>query len=29
MAEAEYEGEKALAAYIPDNVVAPFAWGPP
>lgn len=28
MAEAEYEGEKALAAYIPDNVVAPLAWGP-
>jgi protein-ribulosamine 3-kinase len=28
MAEAEYEGQKALAALIPDNVVAPLAWGP-
>lgn len=27
MAEGEYEGQKALAAYIPDNVVHPIAWG--
>ncbi|KAH7021504.1 Fructosamine kinase-domain-containing protein [Microdochium trichocladiopsis] len=27
MAEAEFEGQKALTQYIPDNVVAPLAWG--
>ncbi|KAK8093205.1 uncharacterized protein PG998_014606 [Apiospora kogelbergensis] len=28
MAEAEYEGAKALFGVIPDNVAAPLAWGP-
>ncbi|PMB66020.1 Ketosamine-3-kinase [Beauveria bassiana] len=27
MAEAEYEGQKAIAAVIPDNAVKPVAWG--
>ncbi|KAH9986439.1 Fructosamine kinase-domain-containing protein [Xylariaceae sp. FL0662B] len=27
MSEAEYEGQKAMAAYIPENVAAPVAWG--
>ncbi|KAI1073365.1 Fructosamine/Ketosamine-3-kinase [Whalleya microplaca] len=27
MSEAEYEGQKAMAAYIPEHVVAPLAWG--
>lgn len=27
MSEAEYEGQKALATCIPDNVVVPVAWG--
>ncbi|KAK8103674.1 uncharacterized protein PG998_010707 [Apiospora kogelbergensis] len=27
MAEAEYEGAKALFEVIPDNVAAPLAWG--
>lgn len=27
MAEGEYEGQKALAEYIPENVVHPIAWG--
>ncbi|OTA96814.1 hypothetical protein M434DRAFT_362267 [Hypoxylon sp. CO27-5] len=27
MSEAEYEGQSALATYIPDNTVAPVAWG--
>lgn len=27
MARAEYESQKALSAIIPDNVVAPTAWG--
>lgn len=27
MAEGEYEGQKALASYIPDNVVHPLACG--
>lgn len=27
MAEAEYEGEKALFEVIPDNVVVPLTWG--
>ncbi|KAK6837926.1 hypothetical protein PG987_006207 [Apiospora arundinis] len=27
MAEAEYEGQKALFEKIPDNVTAPLAWG--
>ncbi|KAH6975962.1 Fructosamine/Ketosamine-3-kinase [Ilyonectria sp. MPI-CAGE-AT-0026] len=27
MAEGEYEGQSALASYIPDNVVHPLAWG--
>jgi protein-ribulosamine 3-kinase len=27
MAEAEYESQKALSVVIPDNVVAPLAWG--
>ncbi|KAK8108955.1 Fructosamine kinase-domain-containing protein [Apiospora sp. TS-2023a] len=27
MAEAEYEGEKALFEVIPDNVAAPLTWG--
>ncbi|KAK8013150.1 hypothetical protein PG991_009421 [Apiospora marii] len=27
MAEAEYEGEKALYEVIPDNVAAPLTWG--
>ncbi|KAI1391832.1 Fructosamine kinase-domain-containing protein [Hypoxylon trugodes] len=26
MSEAEYEGQKALATYIPDNVITPIAW---
>lgn len=27
MAEAEYEGQKAMSAVIPDNVASPMAWG--
>ncbi|KAI1407511.1 Fructosamine kinase-domain-containing protein [Hypoxylon sp. FL1857] len=27
MSEAEYDGQVALATYIPDNIVAPVAWG--
>ncbi|RYP45002.1 hypothetical protein DL768_008589 [Monosporascus sp. mg162] len=27
MSRAEYEGQKALATYIPDNVCHPVAWG--
>ncbi|KAI0376957.1 Fructosamine kinase-domain-containing protein [Hypomontagnella monticulosa] len=27
MSQAEYEGQKALTTYIPDNVVTPVAWG--
>lgn len=27
MAEAEYEGQKAIASVIPDNAVKPVAWG--
>lgn len=27
MAEGEYEGQKALAKYIPENVAHPIAWG--
>jgi protein-ribulosamine 3-kinase len=27
MAEAEYEGQKAIAAVIPDHAVEPIAWG--
>ncbi|OAA81750.1 Fructosamine/Ketosamine-3-kinase [Akanthomyces lecanii RCEF 1005] len=27
MAEAEYEGQKAIASVIPDNAVVPVAWG--
>lgn len=27
MAKGEYEGQKALAAYMPDHVVHPIAWG--
>jgi protein-ribulosamine 3-kinase len=27
MAEAEYEGQKAMSAVIPDNAVEPIAWG--
>ncbi|CAG8975455.1 hypothetical protein HYALB_00004769 [Hymenoscyphus albidus] len=27
IAEAEYDGARALATCIPDNVVAPIAWG--
>lgn len=27
MARAEFESQEALAAIIPDNVVAPMAWG--
>jgi len=27
MAEAEYEGQKAISAVIPDNAVRPIAWG--
>ncbi|TQV98529.1 fructosamine Kinase PKL/CAK/FruK [Cordyceps javanica] len=27
MAEAEYEGQKAIASVIPDNAVKPIAWG--
>ncbi len=27
MSRAEYEGQRALATYIPDNVSHPVAWG--
>src|SRR5436190_24131424 len=27
MAEAEYEGQKAISAVIADNAVEPIAWG--
>ncbi|KAI1137582.1 Fructosamine kinase-domain-containing protein [Hypoxylon sp. FL0543] len=27
MSQAEYEGQLALAHYIPDNIVTPLAWG--
>ena len=27
MSRAEYEGQKALATYIPENVTEPIAWG--
>jgi len=27
MAEAEYEGQKAIAAIIPESAMKPFAWG--
>lgn len=27
MAEAEYEGQKAMSSVIPDNAVEPIAWG--
>jgi fructosamine-3-kinase len=27
MSRAEYEGQKAMARFIPDNVVEPIAWG--
>lgn len=27
MSEAEYEGQRVLATYIPDNVAAPVGWG--
>ncbi|KAK1764023.1 hypothetical protein QBC33DRAFT_548568 [Phialemonium atrogriseum] len=27
MAEAEYEGQKAISAVIPDNALEPIAWG--
>lgn len=27
MAEAEYEGQKAMSAVIPENAVEPIAWG--
>ncbi len=27
MSKAEYEEPKALAEYVPDNVVIPFTWG--
>lgn len=27
MAEAEYEGQKAMSAIIPENAVKPIAWG--
>ena len=27
MAEAEYEGQKALSAIISDHAISPIAWG--